>query len=73
MRASKARATGAQARYAGPMKSGVFNLGVGLIAVAAGASGQFTLLGTDSATLLMVAGGAVAAFGVFQLWRNRGK
>jgi hypothetical protein len=55
------------------VKSGVFNLGFGLVAVAAGASGQFTLLGTDSATYLMVAGGVVAALGVFQLWRNKGK
>ena len=55
------------------MKSGVFNLGFGLVAVALGATKEFTLLGTDSSTLLMVAGGAVAAFGVFQLWRNRGK
>jgi membrane protein implicated in regulation of membrane protease activity len=55
------------------MKSGVFNLGFGLIAIAAGASGQFTLPGTTNAAWLMVAGGAVAAFGVFQLWRNRGR
>ncbi len=54
------------------MKSGVWNLGFGLVAVAAGASGQFTLLGTSSSTLLMVAGGLVAALGVFQLWKNRG-
>jgi hypothetical protein len=55
------------------VKSGVFNLGFGLVAVAAGASGQFTLMGTDSSTYLMVAGGVVAALGVFQLWRNKGK
>jgi hypothetical protein len=54
------------------MKSGVFNLGFGLVAVAAGATGQFTLLGTDSPMWLVVAGGALATFGVFQLWRNRG-
>jgi hypothetical protein len=56
-----------------PMKTGVWNLGFGLVAIAAGASGQFTLLGTSSSTLLMVAGGVVAALGVFQLWRLRGK
>lgn len=54
------------------MKSGVWNLGFGLVAVAAGANG-FTLLGTNSSTWLMVAGAAVAALGVFQLWKNRGK
>jgi hypothetical protein len=55
------------------MKSGFWNLGFGLVAVAAGATGQFKLIGTDSSTWLMVAGGAVAALGVFQLWRNRGQ
>jgi hypothetical protein len=54
------------------MKSGVWNLGFGLVAVAAGASGQFTLLGTNSSTWLIVAGALVAALGVFQLWKNRG-
>jgi hypothetical protein len=54
------------------MKSGVWNLGFGLVAIAAGASGQFALIGTNSSTLLMVAGGVVAALGAFQLWRNRG-
>jgi hypothetical protein len=51
----------------------MWNLGFGLVAVAAGASRQFTLLGTDSSTLLMVAGGLVAALGAYQLWRNRGR
>ncbi len=54
------------------MKSGVWNLGFGLVAVAAGASGQFTLPGTSSGTPLIVAGAVVAALGVFQLWKNRG-
>jgi hypothetical protein len=54
------------------MKSGVWNLGFGLVAVAAGASGQFTLPGTSSPTPLIVAGAVVAALGVFQLWKNRG-
>jgi len=55
------------------MKAGVWNLGFGLVAIAAGASGQFTLLGTNSAPLLMAAGGLVAALGVYQLWRQRGR
>jgi hypothetical protein len=55
------------------MKAGVWNLGFGLVAIAAGATGQFTLLGTSSSTLLMAAGGLVAAYGVFQLWRLRGR
>jgi hypothetical protein len=55
------------------MRAGMWNLGFGLVAVVAGASGQFTLLGTDSKTALMVAGGLLAAFGLFQLVRSRGK
>jgi hypothetical protein len=55
------------------MKSGVFNLGVGLIAVALGASGHAVLPGTENPNWLVLAGAAVTAFGVFQLWRNRGK
>jgi hypothetical protein len=64
---------GARCDMLAPMKSGVFNLGFGLVAVAAGATGQFKLLGTDSSTLLIVAGALVATLGVFQLWKNRGK
>ncbi|MGA7119651.1 MAG: hypothetical protein WBY94_06105 [Polyangiaceae bacterium] len=55
------------------MRSGVWNIGFGLVAVAAGASGRFTLLGTGSSTALMVVGGLLAAFGLTQLVRSRGK
>jgi len=55
------------------VKTGLWNLGFGLVAIVAGASGRFALLGTSSSTLLMVAGGAVAALGVYQLWRLRGR
>jgi hypothetical protein len=55
------------------MRSGVFNLGFGLIAIAAGYSGGYALPGTTNPAWLMAAGGAVAALGVFQLWRNRGR
>ena len=53
------------------MKAGYWNLGLGLAAVAAGASGRFALLGTGSPMWLMIAGGALAAFGGYQLWRDR--
>jgi hypothetical protein len=55
------------------MKAGVWNLGFGLVAIAAGASGKFALIGTSSSSLLVVAGVAMAGFGVFQLWRNKGR
>jgi hypothetical protein len=55
------------------VKSGFWNLGFGLVAIAAGATGKFQLIGTESSTALMVAGGAVAALGVFQLWKSRGQ
>ncbi|HLK37200.1 MAG TPA: hypothetical protein VKU41_10650 [Polyangiaceae bacterium] len=54
------------------MKSGVWNLGIGLVAIAAGATGQFTLPGTSSSTPLIVAGAVIAVLGVYQLWRSRG-
>ncbi|MGO9833254.1 MAG: hypothetical protein ACLP1X_03475 [Polyangiaceae bacterium] len=54
------------------MKSGVWNLGFGLVAVAAGASGQFRLPLTSSPTPLMAVGALVALFGVYQLWKTKG-
>jgi hypothetical protein len=55
------------------MKAGYWNIGLGLAAVGAGASGRFALLGTGSPMWLIIAGGALAAFGVYQLWRDRNK
>ena len=55
------------------MKAGVWNLGFGLIAIAAGASGQFVIPGTSNPMYLVIAGAALAALGVFQLWKNRGR
>jgi hypothetical protein len=52
------------------MKSGIWNLGFGLIAVLAGATGGYALPGTSSPTPLIVVGAAVAAFGLFQLARS---
>ncbi len=54
------------------MKSGVWNLGFGLVAVGAGLSGQFALPGTSSPIPLIALGAALATFGVYQLWRARG-
>jgi len=47
------------------MGSGGWNLTLGLVAFAAGASGQFALPGTSSPMPLMVAGGAIALLGAF--------
>jgi hypothetical protein len=55
------------------MKAGVWNLGFGIIAIAAGLSGQFVIPGTSNPMYLVGAGGLLAAFGVFQLWKNRGR
>ena len=43
----------------------------GLVAVAAGLSGRFVLPWTHNPIYLVVAGGALAAFGVVQLVRGR--
>jgi hypothetical protein len=53
------------------MKAGYWNIGFGVLAILGGASGKFALLGTGSPTWLIVAGGALAAFGVYQLVRDR--
>lgn len=53
------------------MAAGIWNLLFGLAALAAGASGRFHFIGTNSSTLLMVVGGAIAALGVYQLVRAR--
>ena len=54
------------------MKAGYWNIGFGLVAVAAGASGRFALLGTGSPMWLSaIAGGALTVFGVYQLVRDR--
>jgi hypothetical protein len=53
------------------MRPGIFNIVIGLIAVGLGATGKFKLLFTQSSLALMVVGGAIAAFGVFQLLRSR--
>ena len=55
------------------MKAGVWNLGFGLIAIAAGASGQYALPGTSNPIYLVGVGALVAALGVYQLWKNRGR
>jgi hypothetical protein len=51
------------------MKSGIWNVGFGLVALGAGASGQFVLPGTTNPVPLIVLGALLATFGVYQLWR----
>jgi hypothetical protein len=47
----------------------IVNILLGVAAVVAGASGQFSLAGTHNPELLLFAGAAVAALGFFQLIR----
>jgi hypothetical protein len=49
------------------MGAAIFNIAIGLVMLAGGLSGKLTLLGTSSATLLAVLGGAVAVLGLYQL------
>jgi hypothetical protein len=53
------------------MRAGVWNLVIGLLAVVAGASGRFALIGTHSSTALVVIGGCIAALGLYQLVKSR--
>jgi hypothetical protein len=56
------------------VKSGIWNLGFGLVAALAGASGQFVLPGTTTSVPLIVLGALLATFGAYQLWRaSRGR
>jgi tetrahydromethanopterin S-methyltransferase subunit C len=55
------------------MKSGIWNLGFGIVAVLAGASGRFSLPWTSTPTPLIVVGAVLAAFGLFQLATSRGR
>ncbi|GAC1595286.1 MAG: hypothetical protein NVS3B20_19240 [Polyangiales bacterium] len=52
------------------MQSAIFNIVLGLVAIAFGASGKFTLVGTESATALIIFGVALSAFGVVQAVRH---
>jgi hypothetical protein len=54
------------------MKAGMWNLGFGIAAVLAGASGRFVLPFTSSPTPLIVAGSLLAVVGLVQLVRSRG-
>jgi uncharacterized membrane protein YebE (DUF533 family) len=48
----------------------LFNIALGAVMAGLGGTGKATLIGTNSTTALLVAGGALAAWGVFQLWRQ---
>ncbi|MCP4599889.1 MAG: hypothetical protein GY847_04990 [Proteobacteria bacterium] len=50
---------------------GIFNIIVGLLMVAAGLSGKFSLMGTQSSGLLAAAGGVIAAFGIYRSLKGR--
>jgi membrane protein implicated in regulation of membrane protease activity len=54
--------------------AGVWNIVIGLAAVAAGLSGRFTLIGTSGTTgqvLLVAIGATFAGFGVYQFVRAK--
>ncbi len=53
------------------MTAGVWNIVMGLAAIAAGASGQFHLIGTNSSLALIVLGGVFVVWGIIQIVRTR--
>ena len=58
------------------MRSGIINIVIGLVGVVLGLQlipglPRMTLIGTGSSQLLAVFGGVVAAFGVYQIWRDQ--
>ncbi len=52
------------------MTSGLINIGVGVFGVAMGLSGH-VLMFTHSTEALVGGGALIAAYGVYQVWRDR--
>lgn len=58
------------------MRSGIINIVVGAIGLVLGLHlipgiPRMTLIGTGSSELLAVFGGLIAAYGIYQVWRDR--
>ena len=53
------------------MGTAIFNLVVGGLSIAAGLSGRFTFVGTNSSTVLVVVGIGIAGLGLYQLIKRR--
>jgi hypothetical protein len=53
------------------MGTAIFNLIVGALTIAAGLSGKFTFVGTQSSTILLAVGVGIALLGLYQLIRHR--
>ena len=53
------------------MGAGVWNILMGLAAIAAGASGRFSLIGTNSSVALIVLGVVFVIWGIIQIVRQR--
>ena len=52
------------------MTIAILNILIGVAMVLGGASGRFTLLGTNSGTALMGIGGVIIVIGIYQLAKN---
>lgn len=52
------------------MTIAILNILIGVAMVLGGVSGRFTLLGTNSGTLLMAVGGVIIVIGIYQLAKN---
>jgi len=52
--------------------SGIVNVIVGVLMIAAGLSGKFVLIGTHSGLALTVIGAIVAGLGVYRMIQGRG-
>jgi hypothetical protein len=53
------------------MGAGIFNLVIGGVMIAGGASGKLTLIGTNSSVALLVIGIGVAGLGLYQIVKSR--
>ena len=52
------------------MPTGTWNIIFGLLSIAAGVSGRFRLVGTQSSTALIVIGVGITGFGLYQYIRS---
>ena len=53
------------------MGGAIFNIVIGVLCIAGGLSGKFSLIGTQSSTALVVAGGVACGLGIWQFFKNR--
>ncbi len=55
------------------MVAAIFNIVIGGLLIAGGATGRFTIIFTDSVEITIAVGATIAGLGIFQLIKSRKK